>query len=72
MTDPKHEELVLHGIASNPQTPFDLFFGLPFQIFRSSFPKFFGICFEALFVVSFCGCLVKSVLSALKLCETKC
>ena len=40
MTDPKHEELVLHGIASNPQAPFDLFFGLPFQIFRSSFPKF--------------------------------
>ena len=40
MTDPKHEELVLHGIASNPQTPFDLLFGLPFQIFRSSFPKF--------------------------------
>ena len=40
MIDPKHEELVLHGIASNPQTPFDLFFGLPFQIFRSSFPKF--------------------------------
>ena len=26
MTDPKHEELVLDGIASNPQTPFDVFF----------------------------------------------
>ena len=24
MTNPKHEELVLHGIASNPQTPFEL------------------------------------------------
>ena len=25
MTDPKHEELVLHGTASNPQPPFDVF-----------------------------------------------
>ena len=25
MTNPKHEELVLHGIASNPQTRFDFF-----------------------------------------------
>ena len=25
MTDPKHEELVLDGIVSNPQPPFDVF-----------------------------------------------
>ena len=25
MTNSKHEELVLHGIASNPQPPFDFF-----------------------------------------------
>ena len=38
MTDPKHEELARAGIASNPQPPFD-FFGLSFQVFRSSFPN---------------------------------
>ena len=31
MTDPKHEELVLHGIASNPQTPFDFFSDFHFK-----------------------------------------
>ena len=39
MTNPKHEELVLHGIVSNPQTPFEFVFGLSFQVFRSSFPN---------------------------------
>ena len=39
MTDPKHEELVLNAIASNPQARFDFFFGLSFQVFRSSFPS---------------------------------
>ena len=39
MTDPKHEELVIDGFASNPQTRFDFFFGLSCQVFRSSFPN---------------------------------
>ena len=39
MTDPKHEELVLAGIASNVPNPFRIFGGLSFQVFRSSFPN---------------------------------
>ena len=31
MTDPKHEELVFHGVASNPQTPFDFFSDFHFK-----------------------------------------
>ena len=31
MTHPKHEELVFHGIASNPQTPFDFFSDFHFK-----------------------------------------
>ena len=31
MTNSKHEELVLHGIASNPQTPFDFFSDFHFK-----------------------------------------
>ena len=38
MTDPKHEELVLAGIVSNPQPPFD-FFVTVIPVFRSSFPN---------------------------------
>ena len=38
MTDPKHEELALAGIVSNPQPPFD-YFRTFIQVFRSSFPN---------------------------------
>ena len=81
--------------------PFRFFFGLSFQIFRSSFPNsgysmfpILILCWNfvsglTVFVLDkiflgfvsrrvgslyflFAGCLVKSVLSRLKLCETKC
>ena len=39
MTDPKHEELVLHGIASNPQTPFEFLSDFHFKYLGVRFPN---------------------------------
>ena len=39
MTNPKHEELVLRGIASNFQTPFDFFSDFHFKYLGVSFPN---------------------------------
>ena len=45
MTNSKHEELVLHGIASNPQTPFDFF--LDFHV------KYLGVRSQILVIACF-------------------
>ena len=51
MTNPKHEELVLHGIASNFQTPFEFFsdFHVKYLGVRS---QILGtVCFQSRFCV---------------------
>ena len=40
MTNSKHEEVVLHGIASNPQTPFDFSFRTFISNICEFVPKF--------------------------------
>ena len=47
MTNPKHEELVLHGIASNFQTPFEFFSDFHFKYLGVRSQILGTVCFRS-------------------------